>query len=180
MTQRKSLFLGLLVGLLQTALLLSVGSRLLLDRLHYPRAWARTVPVDPNLPIRGRYVDLQVEVPVIGWSARTSRLAKDEHFIPLQLNIRQDRLFASPSTRKIDGKQEILIPTWRISHLPEGSIAQLPYRLAFFIPPDVPDPSLRPAGEKLWVEVTLPNQGPVRPIQLGVERDGQIEPLSLR
>ena len=88
MTQRKSLFLGLLVGLLQTALLLAVGSRLLLDRLNHPRAWTRTVPVDPNLPIRGRYVDLQVEVPVIGWSAAYQPLGKDHGQIPLQLNIR--------------------------------------------------------------------------------------------
>ena len=31
-----------------------------------------------------------------------------------------------------------------------------------------------------WVEVTLPGLGAPRPIQLGLERDGQIEPLALR
>lgn len=52
--------------------------------------------------------------------------------------------------------------------------------LAFFLPPDVADPSQRPADDPLWVEVTLPRQGPPRPHQLGVERQGRLEPLRLR
>lgn len=52
--------------------------------------------------------------------------------------------------------------------------------LAFFLPPDVADPSQRPADDPLWVEVTLPRQGPPRPLQLGVERQGRLEPLRLR
>ncbi|MDM7951858.1 MAG: hypothetical protein QUV07_01365 [Cyanobium sp. CZS 25K] len=36
-------------------------------------------------------------------------------------------------------------------------------------------------GEQLWVEVTLPAQGPPRPIRLGVRRgEGPITPLELR
>ena len=52
--------------------------------------------------------------------------------------------------------------------------------LAYFIPEHVQDPSVRPADEKLWVEVTVPPKGPPRPIQLGVKKDGTLTPLQVR
>jgi hypothetical protein len=50
-------------------------------------------------------------------------------------------------------------------------------RIAFFIPEHVADPSIRPAGEELWAEVTVPPKGPPRPIQLGVMKNGLLTPL---
>jgi hypothetical protein len=52
--------------------------------------------------------------------------------------------------------------------------------LAYFIPERIEDPSRRPVGEELWVEVTVPPKGAPRPIQLGVEKDGRVTPLNLR
>ena len=57
---------------------------------------------------------------------------------------------------------------------------QLAEPLAYFIPEHVEDPSRRPAGETLWVEVTVPPQGAPRPIRLGVKKDGELTPLPLR
>jgi hypothetical protein len=57
------LFRGLAVAALHVALVLSIGGKLLYDRARLPRQWVRAEPFDPNLPIRGRYVRLQVEVP---------------------------------------------------------------------------------------------------------------------
>ena len=54
-----------------------------------------------------------------------------------------------------------------------------PGPLAYFIPEHVDDPSRRPAGEELWVEVTIPKKGPPRPIRLGVKKNGVITPLAL-
>jgi len=51
--------------------------------------------------------------------------------------------------------------------------------VVFFIPENVPDPSRRPPGEQLWVEVTAPKKGPPRPIRLGVKKDGVLTPLAL-
>ena len=51
--------------------------------------------------------------------------------------------------------------------------------LAFFIPEHVPDPSIRAAGEELWVQVSVPENGPPRPIQLGVKRNGVLTPLPM-
>ena len=68
-----------------------------------------------------------------------------------------------------------------VIRLSEGSLVVNPGpELAFFIPPDVKDPSIRPDGSTLWVEVTLPGSGAPRPIQLGIEKDGQIQALALR
>jgi hypothetical protein len=59
-------------------------------------------------------------------------------------------------------------------------LALLDQPVAFFIPEHFPDPSRRPADEELWVEVTIPNKGPPRPIRLGVKKgDGAIAPLDL-
>ena len=60
MTPRRA---GLTVAALQGSLLLLVAGQLLLDRLLEPHGWARSAPVDPELPIRGRYVTLQLQVP---------------------------------------------------------------------------------------------------------------------
>ena len=48
--------------------------------------------------------------------------------------------------------------------------------LAYFIPERAADPSRRPDGEELWVEVTVPRAGLPRPIQLGIKRNGTITP----
>jgi hypothetical protein len=53
--------------------------------------------------------------------------------------------------------------------------------VSFFIPEHVPDPSIRPPGEQLWVEATIPKKGIPRPIRLGVKKDnGLIVPLDLK
>jgi len=111
---------GLVVAALHVSIVASLGAKLLVDRATRPRVWAHAVPVDPNLPIRGRYVRLRI---VAG----------------------------------------------------QGVDSSAP--VAFFIPEHVADPSRRPAGEELWVEVTIPRRGAPRPIRLGVKKDGVLTPL---
>jgi hypothetical protein len=57
------------------------------------------------------------------------------------------------------------------------SVRQEP--LVYFIPEHAPDPSRRAADEELWVEVTLPKKGPLRPIRLGVKKGGVLTPLPI-
>ena len=64
---------GLLLALLQGGLLLSLGGQLLLDRATRPRGWMLSEPVDPHLPIRGRYVNLALLVPAPELPAGQSR-----------------------------------------------------------------------------------------------------------
>ena len=49
---------GIILGTLQCVLVLSLTGKLLYDRAICPRIWVKTLPYDPNLPIRGRYLSM--------------------------------------------------------------------------------------------------------------------------
>ena len=75
----------------------------------------------------------------------------------------------------------VLARVYLHAHRPRDAVAVLQPAVAFFLPEHVPDPSRRPSEEELWVEVTVPQHGPPRPIRLGVKKgDGPIVPMELR
>ncbi len=150
---------GLLLAVIQVAIVLAVAGKYYADRSSLPRVWARAVPYDPNLPIRGRYVSLRVEV--------ETTLEKG-NMRAVELSVRDGKLIATATDT--DG-------LW-VNRLPNGRIV-LVKRVAFFIPEQVADPSRRAPGEELWVEVSVPKKGPPRPLRLGVKRDGVLTPLAL-
>jgi uncharacterized membrane-anchored protein len=158
---------GLTVAAIHLALVGSLGGKLLIDRATRPRVWARTAPIDPDLPIRGRYVRLRIEgVPAGDLS--------EQYFVPVVLSVQNDTLAVArdphPSGARVTARTVVR----------DGrQTAQVDPPLAFFIPEHVSDPSIRAAGEELWVEVTLPKQGPPRPIRLGVKKDGVLTPLAV-
>ena len=156
---------GLVVAAIHLAMVASVGAKLLVDRQTRPRVWARTAPFDPDLPLRGRYVQLRVEGHATGLDAAGAAspvmLAARGQSLAFELAPEFEGLSATPTRR--NGEQ----------------LATLDQPLAFFIPEHVPDPSIRAAGEELWVEVTLPKRGGPRPIRLAVKKDGVLTPLDL-
>ena len=153
---------GLIVAAVHLALVASLGAKMLVDRATRPRVWARVVPFDPDLPIRGRYVRMSIE----GAADPGIQTVYDGHFAPA---VRNGELVFLPagddglhgSVQRRDGRH----------------IVVLDEALAYFIPEHVPDPSVRPAGEELWVEVTLPRRGAPRPIRLGIKRNGTLSPM---
>ncbi len=148
---------GLLLALGHVLLVAGLGGTLLVDRMTRPRVWARTLPVDPDAPIRGRYVQLRVVV------------EGDAAAGPATLVVADGALRAAAAAggtgvglvRGRDGAQVVAEP------------------LAFFVPEHVRDPSVRAPGEELWAEVTVPRRGPPRPIRLGVRAAGALAPLAL-
>ena len=166
---------GLALGLFQLALVLGLGGKMLFDRATCPRGWAKTVPVDPELPIRGRYVRMRAEVPL----ARSSSQAVDS----VRLDVSSEgRLVASPQ------KGAGTYPTMGLAAIGSGDGStsgadrafdrvQLSSELAYFVSEYVQDPTRVAPGDELWVEVTLPRQGPPRPIRLGILHEGKILPL---
>lgn len=52
---------GLLVAALHLAIVCSLGAKLLYDRATRPRQWVHVLPVDPDSPLRGRYVRLRID-----------------------------------------------------------------------------------------------------------------------
>lgn len=170
----KPLYRGLLLGGLQLVLVTTLGAKLVIDRARLPRVWARTAPVDPNLPIRGRYVSLRVEAQALGFDTQgkpNHRGWRDRGLATLK--VENGQLVAVRSNDSKGLRVGILDVPGR------GTIAQIQEPLAFFIPEHVPDPSRRSADEELWVEVTVPRKGPPRPIRLGVKKGETITPLDL-
>ena len=59
-------------------------------------------------------------------------------------------------------------------------VAVLSNAVLYFIPEHAQDPTpRRNDGTELWAEVTIPKQGPPRPIQLALKKDGAWTPLDL-
>jgi len=150
---------GLILCGVQTAMVLSIGGKMLLDRATLPRLWVRTAPYDPNLPVRGRYVSLTISAEARGFSAGAV-------YDQAKYSVEDGKLVARPAS--IDGSGSVV------------SNGTAPVQIAYFIPEHVPDPSRRAADEELWVEVTVPRLGPPRPIQLGVKKNGVLTPLDLK
>jgi hypothetical protein len=153
-----TLYRGLAVALIHSAIVLSVAGKYAFDRDRLPRVWAKTAPVDPNLPIRGRYVSLLLEVHAADNLDLGGRA---------QLSIDNGKLIAKRADR--DG-----LMVWK-----RGSFWVLTEPVAFFIPEHAADPSRRAPGEELWVEVSVPDRGMPRPIGLAVKKDGEFKRLPL-
>ena len=160
---------GLWLAAAHVALVGSLGLKLLADRARLPHGWARTQPFDPSTPLRGRYVRLGLEIPLASLDSARGAYAESG----LRLEVRADRLVGT-----ID--DSLSSPRFQLRRDGTRWSARLSQPVAFFIPEHAPDPSIRPAGEELWAEVTVPRRGPPRPIRLGVMRNGHLTPLELR
>src|SRR5262245_24530551 len=169
---------GLLIAALHVGLVASLGAKLLYDLATLPRVLVLTTPYDPNLPIRGRYVSLQLVVEPRGVHEAKPGLASQQ---PQSINLRVegDRLVAEATARPEDYDPSDL--HLRFIDRRGEKLAVLAEPVTFFIPEHIPDPSRRQQGEELWAEVTIPKKGLPRPIRLGVKKgDGPIIPLGLR
>jgi len=163
----RQLYKSLIVGGLQLALVLSIGGKLLYDRATRPRVWARAAPYDPSLPIRGRYVSLQLQVESVG-ALRDGQ--------PIILREDGGKLVAEAAPESSPGGETLRLRT-PLGGAPGYFLAE---PVLFFIPENVQDPSRRQVGDELWVEVTIPRKGLPRPIRLGVKKGGgPITPLAV-
>ena len=154
---------GVAVAAIHLAIVASVGAKLLVDRSTRPRVWARTAPYDPDLPLRGRYVRLQVEGEPAG-------LSEQDTVQPVEMTVRNGTLTLTPAAHDSGVRA-------RLTQRDDRTVAVLVEPVAFFIPEHIPDPSVRAPGEELWVELTLPKQGPPRPIRLGARKNGVLTVL---
>ncbi len=148
---------GLIVAALHVAIVCSLAGKFYVDRAVRPRVWVRTVGYDPEALIRGRYVQL-------GLVVETGPGQPGE---AVRLEVESGRLTANTDLAgNVRLRQGRTRTEWSVGPV------------AFFIPGDVPDPTVRKQGEELWAEVTVPRRGLPRPIRLGVKREGRLEPLA--
>jgi len=164
---------GLVIAVVQVSLVASLGAKLLYDRATLPRVWVKAAPYDPDLPIRGRYVRLQLLVEPDGIKD-TGRVYRES----VALRVENGRLLAVKQENVSRSSSDLRVHYDKIGG---EKVAVLSPSVAFFIPEHIPDPSRRAHGEQLWVEATIPQTGPPRPIRLGVTKDsGPITPLDIQ
>ena len=133
-----------------------------------PRAWARVQTYDPNLPIRGRYLALQltVELDRSGENLRQSPNtpeSKNPCYYTGKL-FANDHKLAAVFSNDGDGVDLVSCGSGR----PDQITVMEP--VLFFLPENARDPLQTARGGELWAEVTVPTSGPPRPIRLAVKR----------
>lgn len=170
----------------QLALVLSVAGKYLYERKTRPRVWTRTTQFDPNAPLRGRYLALQLAVNACGlphdakhftqglqqynstaigpgsYSWRVSLGVQNGHLVP-QL---QD------DARSPEGIMEMIQIANR-----ECERVRVNTETEFFIPDTAKTPFPLKDGQELWVEVTVPESGPPRPIQVALSDTNSFHPI---
>ena len=187
------------VAALHILLISSLGAKLLYDRRTCPQAWFKTRQYDPNLPIRGRYISLQVEV-------RDPRSpeeieSKFGNEIKSQENARKQFSWRGPldfgrECGSIAVRDGVPIAALDQTGLygpdsPMGYCANLTFQrqrsddgntvlrvqepVLYFIPDTADVPTRTRDGAELWVLATVPRKGPPRPIALGVKKAGANE-----
>lgn len=154
---------GLLVGAVQALLVAGIGGKFLFERASYPRLWVETAPYDPDMPIRGRYVNIALLVEA-DRAAPADDASRTPDMFMARLEARGDRLVA---VQDDDGKHWV-----RSARCGDETCWQLAAPLAYFIPEHAIDPSRTRDGAALWAEVTLPPTGAPRPIRLEVREGG--------
>jgi hypothetical protein len=200
---------GVSVALLLFQLLAvsAVAGKYLYQRWRCPRVWTRAAAIDPDLPMRGRYLSLQLTVDGCQSTLPSAKLAtfprdvngavKPGPYVlrpqPVEfranLKVENNKLVAL----RIEG-QEDSTNGEEISASPSAPCDQM--RLAdpvdFYIADTAksplslqPGPELRPGqelqpGPELWIEVTVPPKGAPRPIQLALKDSGAWKPLAFQ
>lgn len=173
---------GMLLAALQLALVCTLGGKLLYDRAHRPRVWIKAATYDPDLPIRGRYLSLRLEVPAEGFELRRqpSPYLKDKE----GKHIMQEYTIPNRGDLVSKDGQEIAVANpageyWvTVRQSGDALIATVNAETAYFLPEHSADPSRLRPGQELWIEATIPHKGPPRPIRLGIKQDGVLRPLA--
>ena len=180
---------GLLLGAIQVAIVASLGAKLAWDRHRLPRAWAKAAMYDPNLPIRGRYLALQLEVVCDNVAVAPASLPGIPHpqatngghvaisLFPVlrgTLRVENGRLVsdcssATEGTSMFQWRRPGQTPTTNLSD-----------PVLFFLPEHATDPWQQAKGGELWAEVTLPASGPPRPIRLAIKHGDLFTPLEIK
>ena len=188
---------GLAVTVLQLLIVGSLAAKYSYERATCPRIWVKVNYYDPDLPIRGRYASLQLEVLAPGVFPEKplveNRLGETPSAIqqkPAQPKPRYMTVWDSKPVR-LEVKDGQLVAT----NDPNSNVEARYFRdgdgkahvslaepVNFFVPENATNlPGWqwpRSVPRDWWAEVTVPKKGPPRPIRLGIKQpDGQIMPL---
>jgi len=166
---------GVLLTAIQILIVLSLGGKLLYDRATRPRVWALCQVYDPELPIRGRYLAENLQVPAEDFTDFRPDTPQNQWYVNQRwayLEVRDKKLVAKPA-----GSGS---PIWmNLRENPDGTLFAITQEpVLIFIPDNAQIPRLE-RGDQMWIEVSVPKQGPPRPIRLAVKtKDGRFTPIT--
>lgn len=165
---------GALLCVIQIALVLSLGGKLLFDRITRPRVWVLAEPYDPDMLIRGRYLSEQLKMPAEGFiyeEPKTKNIyAWDGNREWAYFDVRNGQLIARQTG---SGPGEWVF----LRRNKDGTIFAASEKPVVVFIPDRAELPKQNAGQEMWVEVTIPIKGPPRPIRIGIKKDGVLTPL---
>jgi uncharacterized membrane-anchored protein len=174
--------------LIQLALVSSIAAKYLYQRSTCPRVWVRAAAYDPEMVMRGRYLSLRLTVDGcqstlpsalhaifprnsdgttkpsgfhVNWQGAVRFRAK--------LKVENNRLLVIRIPEADQTSKGVNVTAW-----PDSSCdaMRLDQPVDFYIAEHAADPTRLKAGQELWIEVTVPPQGPPRPLQLALKQDG--------
>ena len=166
----------------------SIAAKYLYQRRSCPRVWVQAAAYDPDLPIRGRYLSLRLTV-----NGCQSTLPSALHAVfprntdgttkPTGFTVKAEYPVHFRAKLKVEDKKlvAIRIPEADLSSrgvevtaLPDTSCdsMRLDEPVDFYIAEHAKDPTRLKPGQELWIEVTIPPQGPPRPTQLALKDNG--------
>lgn len=185
---------SLFVLVIQLGLVSAVAAKYLYQRSTCPRVWTRIVAIDPEMPMRGRYLSLRL---MVDGCQSTLPSAKQAAFprnldgtvkpapyvlmgspaFPAKLAVEKGRLVAlRDPVVEVHSSDQMVIALPGIS----CEAMQVARPVSFYIADKAASPLPLGAGQELWIEVTLPPNGPPRPIQLALKQNGVWKPLILK
>jgi hypothetical protein len=180
--------------IVQVALVCSVAITYAWQRHSFPRVWTRAYGYDPRLPLRGRYLRLQVAIDGCPSTLPSSKQAIFPRDVtgaakPGPYTIRPvPNIGFSANLQVQNGTlQAVYIQNEEERHFGQFVYAQ-PGRpcnqmtlfrpVDFYIAENAPNLFPLQHNQELWIELTIPPQGPPRPIQLALKSDGNWTPLA--
>ncbi len=179
--------------IIQLALVSTIAAKYLYQRWTCPRVWARAAAFDPQSPMRGRYLALQL---IVDGCQSTLPSAKNATF-PRDVNgaVEPGQYILRPNDVEFRanlkaGNNAILAVRIEGTEDPNAGEAvvgaagspcnqvQLESSTDFFISDTAQSPLPLKPGQELWIEVTVPPKGPPRPIQMALKDNGAWKPLN--
>ena len=183
------------VLLIQLAIVSTIAAKYVYQRWTCPRVWTRTAAYDPQLVMRGRYLGLQLLVDGCESTLPSARSAlfprnvdgtvrspgfrvESAMTFPARLAVRNNKLIAVHLRDAEDPRHALNL----VSALAGSACADM--RLVdpvnFYIPEHATVPPTLTGPNELWIEVTIPPNGPPRPIQLALKHENAWLPLAYR
>jgi uncharacterized membrane-anchored protein len=180
--------------LIQLALVSTIAAKYLYQRRSCPRVWTRASAYDPYMIMRGRYLSLRLTVDgcqstlpsalhavfprnsdgttkpsgfTVNWQGAVYFRAK--------LKVEGNKLLAIRIPEADQSSKGVDVTAWPDSSCDE---MRLDEPVDFYIAEHAKDPSWLKPGQELWMEVTVPPQGPPRPTQLALKDNGAWKPLA--